>query len=174
MKKILFLLAILTFSTEILGQSSFGFRYQLMYAKSESSLQTTYDGWSYYNLFFSFSHKFKNNIGVNSRLGILLPFSSYGGFDLGIYSEYYILDELFLLGGVNLHENIGSVHMNYKVKEKLIPFFVIGTGYKYKNTIWEISWQIPTEKNPLIVEYDYLNEKKYISQIVVLNIGLEF
>lgn len=173
MKKILFLFVILTFSTEILGQSSFGvrhepFRISIKYDFNEILAReaSTTNLWSEYGFALSYSLRLTDLFGVSTRLGFVSK-KSYHGPELTLTSDFYYWKDCFALLGINLHENI----MTKWARGDLFPSYLVGIGVRYQGIILSVEYLLP-----LIKQNIERNEsgKSEIQNILKISYGFEF
>lgn len=79
---------------------------------------------------FSLTHITEEKIGISLRPGIMLGYV-YFGYDLGLFWSYNLDSDIYIMGGLNAHFNIGRAGSNSANGERLLlPFLVVGGGYR--------------------------------------------
>lgn len=79
---------------------------------------------------FSFTFITAEKIGISLRPGITLGYI-YFGYDTGLFWSYNLDKDKYVISGINVHFNLSRAASNSAKSESLLlPFIVIGGGYK--------------------------------------------
>ena len=183
--KILITIFLLTSSSIIFSQTNIGFRYEPFYqntsliSKGSNIFSTRYNGIYPIGLYFSITHEFSKNFGMSFRPGILGTGdrSQYNGFELSIVGKYNFDEkDIYLLFGLNLHENLATVsysNINHP-REGLFPLLFIGSGIKLSKVFSiEPQFYIPLKRHFGEV-YHFTKDPINMNYMIKLSFGFEW
>jgi hypothetical protein len=188
-KKILIIVCLALIPQTGLTQTYFGFRAEFLhyivqvdrsYIGPPLTFSTEKSSKGDLGLFFPLTFHLVDNLSISSRIGLVLG-DLYVGPDLSALAILKIIEESYLLGGLNIHRNMELGGHSKEGSSKMIPFVVIGFGYRFKSfgpIEMQFTYQLNDEKYGYAREYA---EKSSIRSayykalwMIKLNFGIEF
>lgn len=177
---ILFLLSYSLFSQDWSG----GFRIDFVGIERKSADSKNFSfGKIPTSFHFTAGYKLSNFFNLDMRLGYcgVYKINDYSGMESGLYLHYLVLNNLYLLSGLNIHANINDPTPGFY--PTTFYLFCIGTGYKItKNTSIEIEYSVPLTEDKISFKMAgykqplFVNGEKVVSDRLagILKIGVGF
>ncbi|GBD90575.1 hypothetical protein BMS3Abin04_01292 [bacterium BMS3Abin04] len=117
------------------------------------------------------------NLSFEFRPGIIFAGEPYSGFEYGFFLRYKMLNKkIILIGGVNLHDNIGAGHNSLVSTGETITEIGGSVGYQFtKSFAGIVSYYKPSKEIEYYSEYsnDYIDEYTYKLKYII-KFGFDF
>ncbi len=132
-----------------------------------------------YGFYISGRLKIVRNLFFEFRPGIIFAGEPYSGFEYGFFLRYKILNKkIILIGGVNLHDNIGAGHNSSASTGETITEFGGSIGYQFTKSFAAIlSYYKPSREKSYYSEQsnDFVEENSYkLKYIIKLGFDITF
>lgn len=189
-RKILILICSFLFYNEVCAQAYLGVRFEYIRYQTESKSRILgapsnvfeYDKpyKSDVGLIIPFTFSLEEDFSLSMRLGFVFG-DLYAGPEYTVLAKYDLLNEIYLISGLNIHNNMEVGGHSKTGYSKTIPFLVIGVGHQLKS-IGPIEFQFTHRLN----DVQYGRERGYAPMsnfkdiyykaiwMIKLNLGLEW
>ncbi len=147
MKKYFHLLLLLILPAGYSSAQTFqiGFRAE-SYLLSTSQTETRKDIYPFLSWYETLGLKFNKKFTLELRGGFLWDVNDYGGYESGLFTKYFVLNEtIYLAGGYQLHFNDGGGHGTVTNGTKPVQFLSFGAGVQNKYFIFDVMGYLPVQ-----------------------------